>query len=114
MLSDFRSVPRYFLPNGLPACLDHIVVNVVDLSVKGARLQLTQSLAVGAKMPFALTANGSMINVEVTVLWCQMAALSLDDEESDQYLAGVVFDHALPQLSEVLNLLIASDQAMSI
>ena len=114
MSSDFRREPRYFLPNGLPALLAQIEATVVDLSVRGARLQITQALVVGAKMPFALNASGSSISVDATVLWCQMAALALDDDESDRYLAGVIFDHAVPQIGTVINSMIAADEAIAI
>jgi hypothetical protein len=114
MNSDFRRFPRYFLPSGLPAVLTNVEANVVDLSVKGARLQTTQPLAVGAKMHFALTASGSTIATDATVLWCQMAALALDDDESDRYLAGIVFEDAVPTVNRVIDNLIAHDEAIAI
>jgi hypothetical protein len=114
MLSDFRRHPRYFLPAGLHASLAEVEANVVDLSVKGARLQVLQPLVVGAKLPFALVTSGGTITTGATVLWCQMAALALDDEESDRYLAGIVFDVALPLVAHVLDMLIASEEAIAI
>lgn len=114
MMTDFRRYPRYFLPSGLPAMLSNIDASVVDLSIKGARLQTTQPLAVGAKMSFALSTAGSTITTVATVLWCQMAALALDDEESDRYLAGVVFEDAVPSVNRVIDNLIAADEAIAI
>jgi hypothetical protein len=114
MLSDFRRFPRYFLPGGLHGRLGQIEASVVDLSLKGARLQVTQPLAVGAKMQFALMTNGGTIVTNATVLWCQMAALALDDQESDRYLAGVVFDETVPLIGNVLDGLIAAEEAIAI
>lgn len=114
MLSDLRKHPRYFLPNGLPAVVEKTNANVVDLSVKGARLQISQQLPVGAKVPFALQASGSTIDADATVLWCQIAALALDDDEEDVYLAGLVFDEAKLEISGVLDQLIATDRAIAI
>ena len=44
MSNDFRTVPRYFLTSGLPAMIDELEVSVVDLSIKGARLQVTEPI----------------------------------------------------------------------
>lgn len=114
MLSDLRRYPRYFLPSGLPARLATVDTSIVDLSLKGARLQTTEQLAVGAKMDFALTTGGGTIKSGATVLWCQMAAIALDENESDRYLAGVVFDEALTEVGSVLDQLISNDQAIAI
>lgn len=114
MLSDLRKHPRYFLPRGLPAVVEQAKASIVDLSLKGARLQVTQPLAVGAKLPFALMTSGGAISSGATVLWCQIAALALDDEESDLYLAGVVFDDVVPEVGGVLDQLIATDDAIAI
>ena len=54
MSNDFRAMPRYFMPNGLPAMLDELEVSVVDLSIKGARLQLTMPVPVGATVPLVI------------------------------------------------------------
>lgn len=114
MLSDLRRHPRYFLPNGLRAQMEQTDANVVDLSVQGARVQVTQPFVVGSKIGFALAARGNMISANATVLWCQMAALALDDDESDVYLAGVVFDDAIPAVEGIIDQLIAADEAIAI
>lgn len=114
MLSDLRKHPRYFLPRGLPSVVDETKASVVDLSLKGARLQITQPLVVGARLPFVVTAGGGAIQTGATVLWCQIAALALDDEESDVYFAGVTFDDVVPEFAGVLDQLIASDEAIAI
>ena len=51
MSNDFRTVPRYFLTTGLPAMIGELEVNVVDLSIKGARLQVTEPVPLGAVVP---------------------------------------------------------------
>ena len=114
MFTDLRRHPRYFLPGGIPASVHEARANVVDLSLKGARVQVTQALAVGAKVPFALMANDSTIKTEATVLWCQMVALALDEDESDVYLAGVVFADELTAVGAVIDRLIAADEAIAI
>lgn len=114
MTSDFRRYPRYFLPSGLPATLADVQASVVDLSVKGARLQTTQQLTVGATMPFAFTTSGSTIATDATVLWCQLAALALDDDESDRYLAGITFEDAIPTVNGVIDELLAHEEAIAI
>jgi len=114
MLSDFRRYPRYFLPGGLSAMLAHVEASVVDVSLKGARVQITQPLAVGEKLRFALLTSGGAVDTTATVLWCQMAALALDDEESDVYLAGITFEEALPVLGGVIDRMLAVDEAIAI
>lgn len=114
MTSDFRRFPRYFLPSGIPATLAEVSASVVDLSVKGARLQTTQQLVVGEKVPFAFTTSESTITTGATVLWCQLAALALDDDESDRYLAGITFDDTVPAVDRVIDDLIAHEQAIAI
>lgn len=114
MFSDLRRHPRYFLPNGLQAQLEQTDASVVDLSVKGARVQITKPLAVGSKIGFSVSANGNIITGNATVLWCQMAALALDDDESDVYLAGVVFENEIPALECIIDRLIARDEAIAI
>ncbi len=114
MLSDLRRHPRYFLPKGLPAVLEQVPASVVDLSVKGARIQITKHLEVGSNAPIALATSIGTVNTKATVLWCQLAALALDDDESDVYFAGVVFDDVLPALGSALDQLIASDEAIAI
>ena len=114
MQNDLRTIPRYFLPNGVAAMLADSSASVVDLSLKGARLQVNRQLPLGERLGFVLSSGGSTIRTNVTVLWCQMAALALDQNESDVYLAGVVFDHALTEVGSILDRLIATDAAMLI
>lgn len=114
MLSDLRRYPRYFLPRGLRAQMGESDANVVDLSVKGARVQVNQAFNIGSKVGMSLTAAGESIRTSATVLWCQMAALALDDDESDVYLAGVVFDDAIPTVDGILEKMVAEEEAIAI
>ena len=114
MLSDLRRYPRFFLPGGLRAQLEQADANVVDLSVKGARVQVNQAFNVGAKVGLSLIAGDEPISTAATVLWCQMAALALDDDESDVYLAGVMFDEPLPVVETILDSMVENEAAIAI
>ena len=114
MATDFRTAPRYFIMTALPATLGEAEVNVVDLSVRGARLQLTQPFAIGATLEFSLRNEIATISVRVSVSWCRMAALALDDIECDRYLCGIMFDEEQPAVMNVVDGLLAREMAMRI
>ena len=114
MPTDFRAVPRFFMMTALPVTFGEAEANVVDVSIRGARLQVTQPYVVGATLPFICTAANRHIVAEATVTWCRMAALSLDDEESDRYLVGIVFDHEIAAIKDVVDDLLTHEQAMRI
>src|SRR6266487_5028516 len=80
MPTDFRTVPRYFVTGVFSVTFDNVAAGVVDLSVRGARLHMTQPFTIGSSLHFVLEAAGQRINVQSTVSWCRMAALALDDE----------------------------------
>ena len=110
-MADLRKYPRYFLPEGLSAVFGGEDAHVVDLSVTGARLQTRKPLAVGATVSFAVKASGGMISVTSSVRWCQLAALSLDENSSDVFLAGIAFDGVVAPIGGLLNQLIARGEA---
>jgi len=112
--NDFRTVPRYFITNGLPAMLDELEVSVVDLSIKGARLQLTMPVPVGSTVPLVIWGCGRTVTTQATILWSQLVALSLNDEENDRHLCGVMFENIIPVVSEIVDDLLASGDALSI
>lgn len=114
MINDFRAVPRYFMMTALPARFGDSEVNVVDLSIRGARLQVTQPYAVGATLPFVLETEKGRVIAEAVVSWCRMAALSLDDEEADRYLLGVAFDREILVVEAIVEGLVARELAMKI
>ena len=114
MMRDLRTALRYFLLTPYSASIDGAAAYVVDLSPKGARLQLTQPLIAGAKLPFDLPMRGWTVTVPATVLWCRMAAMAMADHESDRFLAGVVFEQRIPELESVIEELVAADAALPI
>ena len=114
MPTDFRAVPRFFLMTSLPAMFGEAEVNVVDLSIRGARLQVTQPYAVGATLAFVLETEVGSISSEATVSWCRMAALSLDDQEADRYLLGIAFEHEMTAIKSIVDDLMARELAMRI
>src|SRR5581483_8142720 len=114
MASDFRTVPRFFMMTALPATIGGAEANVVDLSVRGARLQTTLPFVIGATLTFVLQAENATVSAEATVTWCRMAALALDDLESDRYLCGVMFDREVPSIRQVIDDLMRRELAMRI
>lgn len=108
METDLRTATRYFLHQTIPAELGGMRADIVDLSVKGARLQLTEGVAVGMTLPFSMKA----VMTNASVLWCEMAAISLSDEESDRYLCGVSFERSLPVIGHLLANLVADGSAV--
>jgi len=114
MATDFRTTPRYFIMSALPATLGDVEVNVVDLSVRGARLQLTQPFAIGATLLFVLRTESATVSSRVTVSWCRMAALALDEAECDRYLCGIMFDEEQSAVMKIVEGLLAREMAMRI
>jgi len=114
MPTDFRTAPRYFVMTALPATLGQAEANVVDLSARGARVQLTEPFTIGASVQFRLQTERATIFTQATVSWCRMAALALDDMECDRYLCGVMFDEEQPAVMKVIDDLVASELAMRI
>lgn len=114
MATDFRTVPRYFIMTALPATLGDVEVNVVDLSVRGARLQLMQPFSIGASLQFSLRTEIATVSSRATISWCRMAALALDDAECDRYLCGIMFDEEQPAVMNIVDGLLSREMAMRI
>jgi len=114
MATDFRTAPRYFVTGVLPATFGNVTANIVDLSIRGARLHMTQSFSIGSTLPLSIEAAGQRIAVQATVSWCRMAALALNDVETDRYLIGIMFDCEQPAIMKVIEDLLAAEQAMRI
>jgi hypothetical protein len=108
-----RSVPRYFLAPPLAAAVDGKPVSLVDLSVNGARLELSGNLDAGSQVNLQVEAPHGRISAEVIVLWCQIDELRLDGRD-DRYLGGVVFREKQPAMESLLEDLTASDAAVLI
>jgi hypothetical protein len=111
MNRDQRSAPRYFLDEPLPALLDGLSADVVDISVKGARVQLKAPVPKGASVSFTINAGGGSLVISATVLWCDLGAFSLSDDESDRYLCGVAFEHPVSMVGHLIEDLVANDAA---
>jgi hypothetical protein len=114
MPTDFRTVPRYFVTGVLSATFGNVAASIVDLSVRGARLHMTQPFTIGSSLRFTVEAAGQRICVQSTVSWCRMAALALDENETDRYLIGIMFDSEQPAATKVIEDLVAAEQAMRI
>jgi hypothetical protein len=114
MPTDFRTVPRYFVTGTLSATFGNLAASIVDLSVRGARLHMTQPFTIGSSLRFIVEAAGQRICVQSTVSWCRMAALALDENETDRYLIGIMFDSEQPAATKVIEDLVAAEQAMRI
>src|SRR5260370_29668089 len=111
MPTDFRTVPRYFVTGVLSATFGNVAANIVDLSVRGARLHMTQPFTIGSNLRFVVEAAGQTISVEATVSWCRMAALALDASETDRYLVGIMFDSEQPAVTQPIRDLARAQQA---
>jgi hypothetical protein len=114
MLSDLRKHPRFYLPSWLPASIGDLHGEVVDLSMGGARIQLTEPLRMGVTVSFRLTTPGGMMSASATVKWCQLSTLSFDTEQPDLYFAGLVFDDDVLAIGTFLDALIAANRAVAI
>ena len=90
MRPELRSVPRYFLNPSLPSFANGKAARVVDLSVKGCRLELVEPLTPGEHLYVQIVAGNQEITVEGSVLWCEIDSL-LVDMLHDRYLVGVAF-----------------------
>lgn len=109
MRLDLRAVPRYFLLQPLDAESEGQEVRIVDLSTKGARLEVSRSLAPGS----ALSLVVDTLRLDGTVLWCQIDTLSFKGE-ADRYLVGLVFSQAPAGIDEFIEELKGSGSAIQI
>lgn len=115
VLRDFdnRVVARYFLIQPLAATADGKPVSIVDVSVKGARLELAGAVHQGGMIHLTFSTSFGSIDADATVLWCQIDELRLDGSD-DRYLAGVVFTEQHPAMESIIEQLMASDLAVLI
>lgn len=111
---DVRTEARYFVVTPVAAEINGLNADVIDLSTRGARLQLTQRIAIGNIVPFTLRNGDGTIATSASVVWCEVAALALDDEETDRYFCGVAFVEAIPQIAEIIRKLLESKAALPI
>lgn len=110
---DLRSVARYFLAPPLPGLANGRTVRIVDLSIKGARVELVEPFRPGEDVSLVIVSSGGKITVPGTILWCEIDSLLLDDAH-DRYLAGVAFRNANTTVDNLLDGLSASNLAFRI
>lgn len=112
-MASFRTVPRYFLLPPLHARFGDHPVSVVDLSLKGSRIEVAQPLPLGARFQLTIETHRGAIHLAATVLWCEIDELSLS-EGPDRYLAGMVFDDSSAEIGALLERLLKSNLAIPI
>ena len=110
MERDLRTVPRYFLSPSLNGSVDGNPAAIVDLSAKGARVQMVHPLEPGKKYYLILS---SQITVEVTALWSELDSLRMDMVH-DEYLSGVAFTRPSRVVGELLDELVGRNIATRI
>jgi PilZ domain-containing protein len=108
-----RSYPRYFLLPPLFATAGSESVRVIDLSLKGARLELNAPLRVGSRQRMVIQTTDGIVDEQVTVLWSQIDDLSLNNG-SDRYLAGIEFDGQPTAVGELIERLLFSHNAIAV
>jgi len=108
-----RSYPRYFLIPPLYATAGAESVRIIDLSLKGARLELNAPLRVGSRHRMVVMTTDGVVDEQVTVLWSQIDDLAVGNGP-DRYMAGVEFDTQSEPVGELIERLLASHNAIPI
>ncbi|HSP15734.1 MAG TPA: PilZ domain-containing protein [Thermoanaerobaculia bacterium] len=111
---ELRSESRYFIVTPVAAEINGVHADVVDLSTRGARLQVTRRLAIGNIVPLTLRSGAVTIATSASVAWCDVAALALDDEESDRYFCGVTFVESIAMIRHLIEDLVETKAALAI
>jgi hypothetical protein len=109
MLRDSRTVPRYFLTPALDGFIDGQPVRVIDVGLKGVRVELYSPLPPARSVTLVFAS----IALQAQVLWCQVDSLNFVLEQ-DQYLAGLVFEERNPLIEELMVLLMEREAAIPI
>lgn len=109
MFRDSRSVPRYFLTPALDGFIEGQPVRVIDIGLKGMRLELYSPLQPGSSVTLVFAS----ILVRVQVLWCQLDSLNFVLQQ-DQYLAGVALEERNPMIEELVGILNLREAAIPI
>ena len=110
---DLRTVPRYFLTPSVPGFANGRAVRVVDLSNKGARIELVEPFQPGEDVYLVVVFEQGEITVPATVLWCEIDALLMENIH-DRYLAGLAFAQTSAAVTELLDTLCGRDLAVRI
>lgn len=114
MRNNLRTEARFFVVTPVAAEFDGGNADVVDLSTRGARLQLTAKKKPGKTAALTVESGTTPISAPATVVWCEIAALALSDEESDRYLCGVKFPEEMRGLDQLIDDLVISKAALPI
>ena len=110
MERDLRTVPRYFLSPALNGSIDGNPAAIVDLSTKGARVQMVHPLEPGKSYYLIVSSD---ITVEVTALWSELDSLRMDMVH-DTYLSGLAFARPSRVVGELLDELVGRGVALRI
>ena len=113
MKLDLRTVPRYFLNPPIPGFANGRAVRVVDLSTKGARIELVEPFEPGEKVFLQIVSDSGELTVEGTILWSEVDSLLMDMVQ-DRYLVGVAFLRTSEVVNGLLDALCGKDQAIRI
>jgi len=108
-----RNYPRYFMLPPLFANAGNEGVRVVDLSLRGARLEMGVALTVGSSVRLKILTTEGVVDEAVTVLWSQIDDLGFDSGE-DRYMAGVEFDRQPEAVGHLLERLLATHNAIPV
>ena len=108
-----RSQPRYFMLPPLAATAGRESAQVVDLSLKGVRLELSSPMRVGSRQRLRIETRDGVVDQQATVLWSQIDNLSIEDG-TDRYLVGLEFDDHSKSVGELIDRLLASHAAVPI
>ena len=114
MHRDLRTERRYFVITPLPAEMGGVNADVIDISTRGARLQVTERIDLNRPMTFMLKTKDAAIETVASAVWCDVAAFALHDEELDRYFCGITFDHSVSIIRHVISDLVESHTAVPI
>ncbi len=99
---ELRKEARYFVVTPVAAEINGIQADVIDLSTGGARLQVRHRIAIGNIVPISFRSGAVTIATSASVIWCDIAAFALDDEESDRYFCGVTFVESIAMIRHLI------------
>lgn len=106
-------MPRFFLNPSLYGFASGRRVTVVDLSVRGARLEVIEPVEPGRKIFLSILSRGEEVSTHATVLWCQLDSLQLNSAR-DTYLVGVAFEKVSPSIGDLIDELSERGEAVRI
>src|SRR5438105_15108673 len=102
MPRESRTEPRYFAITPIPAEIDGNNADLVDISTTGARVQTIHNLSVGQEVRFMLRMADASVETTGMVVWSELAALAMHDEEFDRYFCGVSFAKSVSLIRKLI------------